>query len=599
MNSIINYIFLLVAIILAAISFFSGLYVIVYNFILFRVRINRALNMDLAVMRISKIEKPKENQEKQDEWKEEIGVMEQLLVSFSTLKSENGLFFGLLYGKPHIAFEIANASGSEEICFYIAFPRKLKENAEKLIHSFFPNVALDDVKDYNIFTPGSITQASFLSLKKNFFFPILTYKALEVDPLNALANSLSKLNETDEGGAIQLILRPTSSNWRSKGRAIAHKMQQGKQLKDVYQKSILTNVSKGVGELSHAAHDVMIKRKKETKDPFEKKTVQLTPEEQELVKSIDQKAKKVGFETNIRLVASAANLERAQQILSDLENAFAQYENYDQNSFKVLRPKKSNETAYNFIFRNFIKSESMILNTEEISSIFHLPVSVTDAPKIKWLKSNVAPPPNDIPKTGVAIGFNEYRGVTTGIRLTVKDRGRHFYTIGQTGTGKTTILQEMAKQDAKSGNGFCFIDPHGEAVQDILASIPKERAEEVVYFDPADVERPFGLNMMEYDPAHPEQKSFVINEMIGIFDQLYDLKQTGGPMFEQYMRNAMLLVMEDPDSGNTLMEIPKVLADENFRRMKLSNCKNPTVIDFWTKEAEKAGGEAALANMVP
>ena len=197
MNSIINYIFLLVAIILAAISFFSGLYVIVYNFILFRVRINRALNMDLAVMRISKIEKPKENQEKQDEWKEEIGVMEQLLVSFSTLKSENGLFFGLLYGKPHIAFEIANASGSEEICFYIAFPRKLKENAEKLIHSFFPNVAMDDVKDYNIFTPGSITQASFLSLKKNFFFPILTYKALEVDPLNALANSLSKLNETD------------------------------------------------------------------------------------------------------------------------------------------------------------------------------------------------------------------------------------------------------------------------------------------------------------------------------------------------------------------------------------------------------------------
>jgi hypothetical protein len=121
----------------------------------------------------------------------------------------------------------------------------------------------------------------------------------------------------------------------------------------------------------------------------------------------------------------------------------------------------------------------------------------------------------------------------------------------------------------------------------------------VVHFDPADVERPFGLNMMEYDPKHPEQKTFVINEMIGIFDQLYDLKATGGPMFEQYMRNAMLLVMDDPESGSTLMEIPKVLADEDFRAMKISRCKNHTVVDFWTKEAEKAGGEAALANMVP
>ena len=121
----------------------------------------------------------------------------------------------------------------------------------------------------------------------------------------------------------------------------------------------------------------------------------------------------------------------------------------------------------------------------------------------------------------------------------------------------------------------------------------------MIVFDPADTERPFGLNMMEYDPARPEQKTFVINELIGIFDQLYDLKSTGGPMFEQYMRNAMLLVMDDPDSGNTLMEIPKVLSDEEFRKMKISKCQNPTVVDFWTKEAEKAGGEAALANMVP
>jgi hypothetical protein len=157
----------------------------------------------------------------------------------------------------------------------------------------------------------------------------------------------------------------------------------------------------------------------------------------------------------------------------------------------------------------------------------------------------------------------------------------------------------MAKKDAISGKGFCFIDPHGDAIEDILTAIPKERAEDVIIFDPADVERPIGINMLEFDPAHPEQKTFIINEMIGIFDQLYDLKATGGPMFEQYMRNAMLLIMEHPESGSTLMEISKVLSDEDFRRFKLDHCTNPIVRDFWLKEAEKAGGEAALANMVP
>ena len=195
------------------------------------------------------------------------------------------------------------------------------------------------------------------------------------------------------------------------------------------------------------------------------------------------------------------------------------------------------------------------------------------------------------------MGHNDYRGVKTDIRLATSDRRRHLYCIGQTGVGKSVFLQEMAKQDVREGRGLCFIDPHGDAVQDILAAVPRERAEDVVYFDPSDTERPFGLNMLEF--SRPEEKTFVVNEMINIFGKLYDLKQTGGPMFEQYMRNAMLLIMEDPATGSTLMEISKVLADPDFRRMKLDRCKNPVVYDFWVKEAEKAGGEASLANMVP
>jgi len=179
------------------------------------------------------------------------------------------------------------------------------------------------------------------------------------------------------------------------------------------------------------------------------------------------------------------------------------------------------------------------------------------------------------------------------------DRRRHTYIIGKSGVGKSVLLANMAVQDIQNGEGVCVLDPHGDLISDILDRIPPERAEDVIVFSPGDLERPLALNLLDYDPRYPEQKSFVINEMIGIFDKLYDLKATGGPMFEQYMRNAMLLIMDDPESGSTLMEIPKVLADEDFRRLKLSRCKNRTVVDFWRKEAEKAGGEAALANIVP
>ncbi len=554
------------------------------------------MNMDLEIIRVSKINRSKEEQEKQESWKEEIGAMEQLLASLSGLKDVKAWWKQLLYGQPHLSFEIANSAKDEEIIFFVAVPKKFREAIEKQINSFFPNASLELSQDFNIFYPGSATCASILKLKNDYVFPIKTYENQEIDPLNALTNALSKLDRADEGAAVQLVFRPVAPGWRIKGRKIAREMQQGKRLSQVHSSSFLGKAGKEAGNVFY---DTMIKSDKEKSAMSEAKAVQLTPEEQELIKSIDQKSSKAGFEVNIRLVASSATQERSQQILSQLENAFSQYENSDLNCFQILKRTNQKDIAFDFIFRNFIPSQAMILNVEEIASVFHLPISVTEAPKIKWLKSNVAPPPVAIPQEGLILGFNDYRGTDTVIRMTDDDRRRHLYTIGQTGTGKSTFLQEMAKQDARNGKGFCFIDPHGEAVEDILKAIPKERAEDVIIFNPADVERPFGLNLLEFDSNHPEQKTFVINEMIGIFDQLYDLKATGGPMFEQYMRNAMLLIMDHPESGSTLMEISKVLADEDFRKMKLSHCQNPIVSDFWTKEAEKAGGEAALANMVP
>ncbi|MDO8241277.1 MAG: TraM recognition domain-containing protein [Candidatus Moranbacteria bacterium] len=595
-NFDINLIFYTASVVLGVVSVLSGAWMVARSFISFRAHINQSLNMDLEVIRVSKIVKPRDENDRQDAWREEIGAMEQLLTAISTIKDNKGFLARMIYDAPYISLEIANSSADDEIIFFISMPKKFRENIEKQIHSFFPNASLEKAPDYTIFSLGSFTAAATLKLKNSYILPVKTYETLEIDPLNSIANALSKLDTEAEGAAIQLILKTAHAGWRSAGRKVAHEMQQGKRLNDVHNKSFAMMIGRGAGDMVHGA---LNSKNKDGSTFSSSETVQLTPEEQELLKGIEQKSSKAGFEVNIRLVASAVTQERATEILGHLENAFSQYENSDTNCFQVKSRADQKDLAYDFIFRNFNPDQAIILNTEEIASIFHLPISVTEGPRIKWLKSNMAPPPLDIPQDGLTLGYNNYRGVETTIKLGVGDRRRHLYAIGQTGAGKSNFLQEMAKQDAREGRGFCFIDPHGDAIEDILTAIPKERAEDVIVFDPSDVERPFGLNMLEYDENRPEQKTFVINEVLGIFDQLYDLKATGGPMFEQYMRNAMLLIMDDPASGSTLMEISKVLADEDFRRMKLARCKNQIVVDFWTKEAEKAGGEAALANMVP
>jgi len=588
------------AIFLAVASFGSAGWMVFRSFVIFRGQITRSLNMDIDVVKVSRpLRKENQGGEQQPKSEKElISVMEHLFASLGNIKEKASFWHRIVYGDAVIALEIANPSENDEISFYVGAPKKFINIVEKQIHSFYPKAAIERVKDYNIFYPGSFTATSYLQLKEKDYLPIRTYQTLESDPINNITNVLGKFEEKKEGAAIQILIKPARGNWRGKGRKVAHKMQQGRQLSEVKSDTAVMQFFRG-------AHKLMVDNKKDQqqKDMFKsgKDPVQLTPEEQEVVKKIEGKANKSGFVTNIRLVASALSQDRAEMILAELENAFIQYENPGINSFKVVRESglRPKNIAFNFIFRNFQESQGFILSSEEVSSVFHFPLFTTETPKINWLKSRTAAPPSGISKEGIALGFNDYRGAETVIRHADDDRRRHFYIIGQTGTGKSTMMEEMVKQDVKNGKGVCVIDPHGEFIEHVIECIPKERAEDVIYFDPADMERPFGLNMLEYDTNKPEQKTFVINEIINIFDKLYDLKATGGPMFEQYMRNAALLIMEHPESGSTLMEIPRVLADEEFRHMKLTHCTNPVVKNFWEKEAEKAGGEAALANMVP
>jgi hypothetical protein len=238
-------------------------------------------------------------------------------------------------------------------------------------------------------------------------------------------------------------------------------------------------------------------------------------------------------------------------------------------------------------------SELMPMNLQELATMFHLTIAGgTSSREAKTASAKVAPAPPGLPDKGILIGKNRYSNIETPIYFTPEDRLRHMYTIGQTGTGKTNFLKQMILQDIENGDGVCFIDPHGVDVVEVLSRIPKERYDDVIYFDPAYTPRPMGMNMLEYDPRYPEQKTFVVDEMFKIFQKLYGaVPEAFGPIFEQYFRNATLLVLEDPDTGSTLMDISRVLADEDFRALKLSRSRNPVVNHFWEDIAENVRGE--------
>ena len=522
-----------------------------------------------------------------------IGVAETFFSSIGGLKAQKGLktfFFGR---SDHFSFEIVSDQGL--IHFYLTVAGEYQRYIEQQIHAQYPAAVIEEVEDYNCFEPDSKIFATTLSLKRSHIFPIKTYRHLESDPQNALTNVLSKMAKPDSA-IIQYVIRSARPSWHQRGKRVTREVTKGKSFSEAVKIAKSNSFVKGARDFVKAIPKSQ-KPGELNKEPEQKR---LTQTEEEALKGIEEKNSKAGFDVNIRIIVDSNDEVRSKQYLNDIANTFAQYNIYENgNAFRINTPKAQDPLIHDFIFRNFDKNKKLLLNTEEMTSLFHFPLPTTETPNIKWLTAKKASAPNNVPPEGLLLGENIYRGVTTNIYIKDADRRRHIYVIGKTGTGKSHLMGNMARQDVQNGKGVCIIDPHGDFVQDVLEAVPKERADDVIYFAPAEMDRPLGLNLLEYDQNYPEQKTFLINELLKIFDTLYDLKATGGPMFEQYMRNAMLLIMDDPESGSTLVEISRVLADEKFRHFKLSKSNNDVVKHFWKEEAEKAGGEASLANMVP
>lgn len=556
--------------------------------------ISRSLNLILLLVRFSPVEKKEDLSVEQV--RQKIALMEQFYANLHAV--HDSWWKTALYGKPSFAMELTIPSVGEEISFYVAVPRRFARSVEKIIQGIFSEAHIEESRDYNIFSPKGKTAACRAILKKNNFYPIKTYQKLEGDPMKELTNVFTKLAKNGEGASIQIVARPAGDKWQAVLKQSARRLYEGKKEKDIFAKSV--KAIEGLTSSSKSREDT--ERKKQERREKEEKERRLTPLEEEIVKGLEAKASKLLFEANVRLVASAATEERAHDILRGLELVFSQFTDPNLNSFRTeeVSGRSFKNLIFNFAFRNFNDRRKSILSTEELTSIFHFPNVLTETPKLKILKAREAPPPANLPEDGLLLGYNLFRGEEAEIRMLDDDRRRHLYVIGQTGTGKTAFLKNLVLQDISDGKGVCFIDPHGDTAEEILGLIPRHRAQDVIYFNPGDIEKPLGLNMLEYDPNFPEDKTKIVNELFGIFQKLYGaIPESMGPMFEQYFRNATMLVMEDPASGNTLLEISRVMADKSFRDLKISRAKNIIVKNFWTQIAEKAGGEGELRNMVP
>ncbi len=538
-------------------------------------------------MKLFEITLPAKDEEDSRGFKELLNAMEQFFAGMQSVGDGRDN-----HGKFHYTLEIALSNSSDEVIFYSAIPESKADLFEKQILSVHKDAKVREVTDdYNIFTEGGASAAAFAGYERYEVFPIKLYETFEHDPLNVILNIFSKLKREGEGAAIQLVIQPQGTKFIHDFNEVLEEVKQGESA--AKRIKFFSKFDKAFGK---AVKELVVGYSKDESKEKEKEKKR----NEDSIKNITEKVKSSIMAVNIRIVASAETKDRAKQILQELESAFHQFNDTNSNGFVFSHVTERGlpDLLHEYSYRLYNERETLPLNLKELSTVFHFPYGISSAPQLKEAQAAIAPAPREMASSGIVLGTNMYRGEEKQIVMSREDRVRHMYVIGQTGTGKTVFLKNMIIQDIKNGDGCCFIDPHGSDIQDILANIPKERIDDVIYFDPAYTARPMGLNMLEFDANYPEQKTFVVNELLAIFNKLFDMKTAGGPAFEQYFRNSALLVMEHPESGSTLLEIGRVLADKEFRDMKLSHCKNPIISQFW-ENAERTTGEQSLANFVP
>lgn len=480
-----------------------------------------------------------------------------------------------VHGQKHVSFEITAVNG--QIKYFAVVPAVMTETVKQAVLSAYPAARVEETSRENIFSrEGKIdgVVGGELSLKKEFVYPINTYQDTRRDASLALLNAMSMAKDGD-GVGVQVMVRPIGNDWIKKSNDRVQKIKGGDQKNS--SGSSVGNLARDIIEAPWKVPDAHEKVNSEPKI--------LTNLEQEEISKIENKTKYPAFETLIRIVTSSKDRARSQALLSGVVTAFSQFDSPNSNGFRFEEKKNEKQLVIDYIVRNFsLKKVDCILNSIELASIFHLPEqSSIPTSQVERQALKQVDGPAKLVEEGILLGVNEFRGEQKQIRLSEDDRRRHMYVVGATGMGKSVFLGNLAYQDMMDGKGFAFIDPHGDVVEDILSKVPPERVDDVIYFNPGDLENPIGMNMFEYET--PDQKDFIVQEGINMLYSLYDPEHSGifGPRGEHMFRNAALLLMSDPN-GATFIDIPKCFIDPDFVREKLKYVTDRTVYDYWTRE---------------
>ncbi len=492
----------------------------------------------------------------------------------STLKKG---FDSKVFGQRHLSFEIIAANGL--IKYYTMVPAVLTETVKQAIISAYPSARLEECEPDTIFADDvTVDQVAGgeMSLKKDFVYPISTYEDSQRDASMAILNAMSTTKD-GEGMALQILLRPTDGSWTKVSEDRVQDLRKGRKIHDGGTK-MLYNVAGVIKDLSVAFWHPPEGNEDEQKND-------ITNLQQEEISAIENKTKASGFETLIRVIASSASKARSEAMVGGLVAAFSQFESQNYNGFQYDALKSAKKLSVDYVFRFFPRKNRVnILNSIELASIFHLPAqNAIPTSQVERQATKQVEGPAKLVTDGVLLGVNEFRGERKEIRLSDNDRRRHTYVIGATGMGKSVLLTNIAYQDMMAGRGFAFIDPHGDAAELLMSKVPENRIDDVVYFDPADMEHPIGMNMFEY--TSEDQKDFIVQEGINMLQSLFDPSNQGffGPRGQHMFRNAALLLMADPN-GATFIDIPQCFTDPQFVKSKLKYVKDKAVYDYWTKE---------------
>ncbi len=514
--------------------------------------------------------------------KQNIQLMNQIYKNFYALYSNT--FEAKKYGQDYISIELYIEK--ESIKLLLAVPEYFVENIEKMIPSFYPGAVVDPMSEPQFLEAGKYVWWWEIVLKKASEYPIKTYESFEADPMDSLLSAYSKV-ESDDKLSLQILISPIEIGHLKKMRK---KIDGIKEWKKTGFMNKLKDIWKNI--MKWAQWD-----KKEDKN-HEFSSQQMT--------DLDKKAEDELFDVKIKILATSPLPERPDRIVEDVTRSLFQYNYIGLNSFVFKKPVVLSDFVKSFVLRSFFTkysiwkslkryNERQILNIKELSTLLHFPNSKFNRnPRLRRQTFKIVPAPDNIPTEGIILWHNIYGWVKKEIRISPIDRFRHFYIIGQTGTGKSTALLTMAQQDIPLGNGFCLIDPHGDLCEHILKYIPKERIEDLIYFDFANTDYPIGFNAFEADTE--DERDIVTNDITEMFVNMYG-HEIFWPRIQDYFRNASFLLMEQPDGG-TLPEIMRLFTDEAFLDSKLRHLQNPVIRARWTK-TYKSMGDREKAEIIP